>query len=213
MTAAVFSIQPEQVVIAMDTLAMAGDTGKPFFFTTKFYILPHLQGVMFATGIGDLASKWFSQLERYLARDINHLDNFVTPALRDLGNEFGLSEKLTTTVYHVGYSEQESRYVGFAYRSTDSFASERLEYGLRVKPPVEVQPPENFPDDFVAIMKKQKQMDDEKPMSERVYIGGEIHLLLMQEGSMEVRTVHRFDEYNGLYLEMCEQLSNSPTEI
>ncbi len=197
----------------MDTLAMAGDTGKPFFFTTKFYILPHLQGVMFATGIGDLASKWFSKLERYLARDIHHLDNFVTPALRDLGTEFELNEELTTTVYHVGYSEEESRYVGFAYRSTDSFASERLEYGFRVKPPVEVQPPENFPDDFVAIITKQKQIDDQKPMSERVHIGGEIHLLLMQEGSMVVRTVHRFDEYYGLYLEMCEQLSDSPMEI
>jgi hypothetical protein len=213
MTAAVFSISPEQVIIAMDTLAMAGDTGKPFFFTTKFYILPHLQGVMFATGIGDLASKWFSQLERYRARDIHRLDDFVTPALRDLGNEFGLNEKLTTTVYHVGYSEQESRYVGFAYRSTDLFASERLEYGLRVKPPVEASPPQNFPDDFVAIMKRQKEIDDQKPMSERVHIGGEIHLLLMQEGSMAVQTVHRFDEYDSLYLEMCEQLSSSPAEI
>jgi hypothetical protein len=208
MTAAVFSISPEQVIIAMDTLAMAGDTGKPFFFTTKFYILPHLRGVMFATGIGDLASKWFSQLERYLARDIHHLDDFVTPALRGLGNELGLNEKLTTTVYHVGYSEQESRYVGFAYRSTDSFASERLEYGLRVKPPVEASHPQNFPDDFVAIMKRQKEIDDQKPMSQRVHIGGEIHMLLMQEGSMVVQTVHRFDEYDSLYLGMCEQLSS-----
>lgn len=213
MTAAVFSIQPEQVIIAMDTLAMAGDTGKPFFFTTKFYILPHLQGVMFATGVGDLASKWFSELERYLARDIHHLDDFVTPALRVLGNEFGLNKELTTTVYHVGYSKRELRYVGFAYRSTDSFASERLEYGLRVKPPVEALPPQSFPDDFVAIMKKQKQIDDQKPMSERVHIGGEIHLLLMQEGSMVVQTVHRFEEYDSLYCEMCEQLSNLPAEI
>jgi len=141
MTAAVFSIQPEQVIIAMDTLAMAGGTGKPIFYTTKFYILPHLQGVMFATGIGDLASKWFSQLERYIACDIHHLDSFVTPALRMLGDELGLNKNLTTTVYHVGYSEEESRYVAFAYRSTKLFASERFEYGLGTKPQAEVSPP------------------------------------------------------------------------
>jgi hypothetical protein len=206
MTAAVFSIQPEQVIIAMDTLAMAGGSGKPIFYTTKFYILPHLQGVMFATGIGDLASKWFSQLERYIARDIHHLDSFVTPALRMLGDEFGLNTNLTTTVYHVGYSEEETRYVAFAYRSTNFFASERFEYGLGIRPPVEASYPQVIPDDFIDIIKKQKHDDDLKPLSERVHIGGEVQLLLMKDKSMIVQTVHRFGEYDDLYLEMCEHL-------
>ena len=213
MTAAVFSIQPEQIIIAMDSLAMTGDTGRPYFFTTKFYILPHLQGAMFATGVGDLASQWFLKLERYLARDMLHLDNFVTPGLRELGREFGLDEKLTTTVYHVGYSEHESRYIGFAYRSADLFVSERLEYGVRLKPPAEAPPPQSFPDDFIEIIKKQKNADDLKPLKERVHIGGEIHLLLMQDRSMVVQTVHRFDEYDNLYQEMCEQLSGKDAEV
>ncbi len=197
----------------MDTLATAGDTGKPYFFTTKFYILPHLRGAMFATGVGDLASQWFLKLERYIARDMHHLDNFVTPGLRELGRQFGLDEEVTTTVYHVGYSEQESRYIGFAYRSTNLFVSERLDYGVRLKPRTEAPPPQLLPNDFIEIMKKQKNDDDIKPLKERVHIGGEVQLLLMQDQSMVVQTVHRFDEYDNLYREMCEQLSGKDAEV
>src|SRR5690349_18996815 len=98
MTAVIFNIGPDQVIIATDSLAMASETGDPFFFTTKFYILPHLQGAMFATGVGDLATEWFVQLDRFLARDIHHLDKYVTPLLVKLGKKFGLNHELTTTV-------------------------------------------------------------------------------------------------------------------
>lgn len=206
MTAAIFNIGPQQVIIAMDTLAMAGDTGKPYFFTTKFYPLPHLQGVMFATGVGDLATKWFVRLERFLARDLHHLDQYVTPSLQAIGREFNLSEAQTTTVYHVGYSEAESRYVGFAYRSTESFKSERLEYGLRTKPGVPDASVQSFPDDFVRLMEVQRTNDSALPVSERVFIGGDIQALVLQSKTMTVQTIHRFDDYESLYQRMCDEL-------
>ncbi|WP_354677358.1 hypothetical protein [Cupriavidus plantarum] len=206
MTAAIFNIGPEQVIIAMDTLAMSGDTGTPYFFTTKFYPLPHLQGVMFATGVGDLATKWFVKLERFLARDIQHLDQYVTSPLQELGIEFNLSESQTTTIYHVGYSEAESRYVGFAYRSTNLFRSERLEYGLRIKPRVPNASVSSFPDDFIRLMEAQRTSDAALPLSERVFIGGEIQALLLQNRTMTIQTIHRFSDYEVLYQRMCDEL-------
>lgn len=206
MTAAIFNIGRDQVIIAMDTLAMAGDTRTPYFFTTKFYPLPHFNGVMFATGIGDLATKWFVMLERFVARDLHHLDQYVTPSLQELGREFGLSERQTTTVYHVGYSEAESRYIGFAYRSNNAFTSERLEYGLRTKPGVSNASVNSFPDDFVRLMEQQRAEDEALPIDERVFIGGDIQALVMQGKSMTTQTIHRFSDYESLYERMCDAL-------
>ncbi|NTW53814.1 MAG: hypothetical protein HGB15_03415 [Chlorobaculum sp.] len=206
MTAVIFNISPEQVIIATDTLAMTGDTRTPYFFTTKFYPLPHLNGVMFATGIGDLATKWFVSLERFLARDIHHLDQYVTSSLQKLGHEFMLSENRTTTVYHVEFSEMESQYVGFAYRSTNSFKSERLAYGLRTKPGIPKADIKSYPDDFILLMEQQRAEDNRLPFGERAFIGGEIQMLIMQEKNMIIRTVHRFSDYETLYNQMCDEL-------
>lgn len=206
MTAAIFNIAPEQVIVTTDTLAMGGETRTPFFFTTKFYPLPHLHGAMFATGIGDLATQWFVKLERFLVRDIHHLNEFVTPALQELGRQFGLDANCTTTVYHVGYSEQEQRYVGFAYRSTNGFISEVLEYGLRTKPPVLEATVEAFPEDFIRIMEEQRTADAALPFEERVFIGGEIQALILHGKTMTIQTIHRFKDYESLYEQMCDAL-------
>ena len=206
MTAAIFNIEPDRVIIAMDTLAMTGDTRTPFFFTTKFYPLPHLHGAMFATGIGDLATQWFVKLERFLVRDIHHLDEFARPTLQELGRQFGLNESKTTTVYHIGYSEKESRYVGFAYRSTTDFASERLEYGLRTKPGVAGAVVESFPEDFVRLMQQQRTEDQALSAQDRVFIGGEIHTLILHQKTMTIQTIHRFNDYEELYEHMCNAL-------
>jgi len=206
MTAAIFNIGPEQVIVTMDTLAMAGDTRKPYFFTTKFYPLPHLHGAMFATGIGDLATQWFVKLERFLVRDIHHLDDFATPALQELGRQFKLNEQNTTTIYHVGYSETEARYVGFAYRSTEKFRSERLEYGLRTKPGVTDAEVNAYPDDFIRIMHKQRDDDASLAETDRVFIGGEIQSLVLLQKTMTIQTIHRFSDYEVLYERMCDEL-------
>ena len=206
MTAAIFNIGPQQIIVAMDTLAMAGEMRTPLFFTSKFYPLPHLNGAMFATGIGDLATQWFVKLERFLVRDIHHLDEFAIPTLRELGRQFELNEENTTTIYHVGYSERESRYVGFAYRSTDNFASERLEYGLRTKPGVAGAVIESFPDDFIRLMEQQRTEDDALPVQNRVFIGGEIQALILHQKTMTIQTIYRFSDYEKLYEQMCDAL-------
>lgn len=206
MTAFVLNLWPQQVIVAMDTLAMASESKTPLFFTTKFYLLPHIGGAMFATGLGDLATKWFVRLDRFVARDIHHLNDYVTPLLVEISEEFGLNADVTTTIYHVGFSENEQRYVGFAYRSTNGFVSERLEYGLRTKPGLEGACVDNYPDDFVRIMKLQRAADEALPRNERVFIGGEIQALILEQRSMSIQTLHRFEDFDFQYAEMCEGL-------
>lgn len=206
MTATIFNIAPHQVIVVTDTLAVAGDTRTPYFFTTKFYPLPHLHGAMFATGVGDLATQWFVKLERFLVRDIHHLDEFARPTLQELGLQFGLNQTNTTTIYHIGYSEKESQYIGFAYRSIADFASERLEYGLRTKPGVPDAADQSFPDDFIRLMEQQRADDLALPVESRVLIGGEIQALMLQDKEMTIQTVYRFDDYEELYEQMCNAL-------
>lgn len=208
MTAAIFSIAPEHVIVATDTLAVAGDTRSPLMFTTKFYPLPHLGGAMFATGLGDLALSWFGRLQRFVATDIHHLDQFVTNELRAADDELKHDPALTTTVYHVGFSHLEGRYVAFAYRSTNDFKSERLSYGLFTKPPVSDAEFAECIDDFIRGMTQQKQADDALPPSQRVHIGGEIQILRLQDQQMFIQTVHRFDDYDEHFERMCANLQS-----
>lgn len=206
MTAIIFSLAPNQVIVASDTLAVAGGTYKPFFFTTKFYPLPHLHGVMFATGLGDLASEWFSNLERFLVRDIQHLDEYVTSSLRLLGKSFGLDDHQTATIYHIGYSESDDQYIGFAYRSLNNFESEKLVYGIHTKPGVLNAEIKSYPEDFIKVMKNQKYEDEALPIEDRVFIGGEIQSLMMENKITTISTLYRFEEYELLYKKMCDLL-------
>ena len=206
MTAAIINLSKEQVIVAMDTLAVTGATKAPFFFTTKFYPLPHLHGVMLATGLGDFATQWFVKLERFLVRDIHHLDEFVTPALQALGQDFGINAAQTVTIYHVGYSELEEAYVGFAYRSQDDFRSERLGYGLITKPGIKDAEIESYPAGFIDLMEQQREADNALPLEQRACIGGEIQCLILQSKQMTIETTHRFDDYESLYELMCNAL-------
>lgn len=206
MTAAIFNLAPQQVILAMDTLAVTADTKAPFFFTTKFYPLPHLQGVMFATGAGDFADRWFLSLQRFLAKDIEHLDEYVTSSLQALWRELGLSFEQSSTVYQIGYSEAEERYVGFVYRSTNLFKSERLGYGLFTKPGIQGATLQECPNDLIRLMELQRAADEALPTHEKVGIGGEIQMLVLQDRAMRIDTVHRFSDYEKLYQQMCDQL-------
>jgi len=206
MTAVILNLAPEQVILAMDTLAVTSETKSPFFFTTKFYPLAHLHGVMFATGLGDFATQWFVKLDRFIARDIHSLDEYVTPELKELGKQYGVSPEMTVTIYHVGYSELEGRYLGFKYSSMNDFQSERLGYGLITKPGIQNAKIESYPDGFIRVMEQQRTEDSALVLPERACIGGEIQCLLLHNKITTIQTVHRFDDYERLYEQMCDAL-------
>jgi hypothetical protein len=49
---------------------------------------------------------------------------------------------MTTTVYHFGFSEVTGLIHSFAYRSANNFQSEKIAYGLGIKPECTI--PENY---------------------------------------------------------------------
>src|SRR5947209_2455831 len=118
MSALIFYVHKEQIIVAMDTLAMSlADTPTPGFYTSKAFLLPHLRGVMCGMGVLEFSTDWFVRQQRILAKDMLHLNEYTPEALRELAGTYKFTEKHTSTIYHFGYSEAEETHFGFAYRS------------------------------------------------------------------------------------------------
>jgi len=139
-----------------------------------------------------------------VVRDIIHLDEFAPDILTEMWSEAEIPEGSTTTVYTFGWSEQNCRFAGFAYRSTSNFASEVLQDGFGLKPPLNnmAEYPEIIDlDGFVEFMKLQKAEDRARPRMHRAGIGGDIIMTLLRRNeneytSIEQRHIHRFDDYD-----------------
>lgn len=211
MSALIYYITEGQVAVAMDTLAMASEEGSPVpgFYATKAFLFPHLRGFMCGTGLLNFSTDWFLRLQQLIAKDLLHADEFTPAVLREIALPYGFNEGHTSTIYHFGYSESEATHFGFAFRSANNFESERLPlHGWGIKPPL---PPEEiyveeFPGDIIRMMSRQRALEDERPANERLYIGGEIQLILLERDGFAVNTIYRFDDYANCYDEMCLSL-------
>ncbi|CAN7552126.1 hypothetical protein [Duganella sp. LjRoot269] len=202
MTALIFNVQPEQVIVVMDTLS-TDLQGTPNGYTSKAFPIPHLGGLMCVTGLSNFASDWLVKLLRFVAKDMAHLDEFVEPVLRQLWGAYADAEGITSTVYHFGYSLEEKRYVAFAYRSENDFVSERLGDGLRTKPGCEFMI-ESL-QDFARAVRRQRQEQEGFPLEKRVFIGGEIQMTILENRQVTIATVDRFEDYDEMYETICEQ--------
>ncbi len=211
MSALIYYITEDHVAVAMDTLAMADEEGAPVpgFYATKVFLFPHLRGFMCGMGLLNFSTDWFLRLQQFVARDLLHADEFTPDVLREIALPYGFKDKHTSTIYHFGYSESEATHFGFAYRSANNFKSERLPLnGWGIKPPIpreEIYVKE-FPGDIIRMMSRQQVLEDERPAAERVYIGGEIQLILLEGDNFAVSTIYRFDDYANCYDEMCLNL-------
>ncbi|MFN4328546.1 MAG: hypothetical protein ACK4FF_06700 [Limnobacter sp.] len=203
MTALIFSLAPSQVTIAMDTL-VTDTEGTPIGYTSKFFPLMHLGGIMCVTGLSNLATDWHTRLMRFVAKDIHHLDEFTTEQLQGIWSQYEDQVSFTSTVYHFGFSQQENQYLGYAYRSANEFTSERLPYAMGIKPPIQDVQIETLPD-FIDTMQRQRNIEDSKSSGERLYIGGEIQLAVLENRCMSLATVHRWEDYEEMYTTMCRQ--------
>lgn len=104
----------------------------------------------------------------------------------------------TATLYHFGYSRKEAKYVGYAYRSSDDFKSNRLQdSSLGIKPQVHIEASEDikFPDFLITIILEQQRQDQLLPLDKQVGIGGEIEFVVLRDGGINIETVHRFSSY------------------
>jgi hypothetical protein len=170
-------------------------------FTTKAFVVPHLEMIMAGTGAGGFLGRWFIEVnDRMILRDIDSLDYHSPTALRDLWrtytDEFSTPDRITTTVYHFGFSVETRLIHSYAYRSTNNFTSERLQYGLGVKP--ECQIPEHFqlPQGVKDLMVEQRTIQDARPKEERIYIGGKINILRLSQNGFQIYTLDQFDDYD-----------------
>lgn len=170
-------------------------------FTTKAFIIPHLNLIMCGTGIGGFLGGWFIAVnDRMVLRDIDNLDYHTPNALvnlyRTYTEEFSIPTQMTTTVYHFGFSTETALIHSYAYRSRNNFVSERLPYGLGVKPECQVPDDCQFPAGVKSLMQQQRSIQDSLPKEERIYIGGKIIIHHLTEMGFQVYVLDQFDDYH-----------------
>lgn len=200
MTALVFALQPDQVCIAMDTLVVGAEDRMPMGFQRKFLSLTENNLLVAGTGLANLINGWLEYVSSYLGTgDIDDLNLFAPEVLEASVKAAGGLGEITTTLYHFGYSKAEVKYVGYAYRSTASFQSEKLQYALGFKPQVRIDACENieFPKFLIDIILEQQRQDRLLPIEQQVGIGGEIEFAMLTEGQTNIETVHRFASYES----------------
>lgn len=210
MTALIYILQENQVCVAMDTLSLNSDDGKPLLFTSKIFPLPHLGGLICGTGIMNFIANWVAYVQtNIVAKDIDHLSIYTPDPLRGLWQKFHFTEKQTSTIYYFGYSKTDRRFKGYAFRSTNRFELEELQYSVGIKPPVPNMELKEIPVDIIRIMCCQKEQDDLLPLGQRIGIGGEIHFAVLTTSQINLLVLHRFDDYETCYHQMCERLSQA----
>lgn len=200
MTAMVFTIQPEQICLAMDTLVVDAFDKTPLCYQTKFTVLLHMNLVIAGTGLAPLINDWFRFVNgSIIATDVDSLNLYAPTLLRNATAQSQGTDFTSTTLYHFGYSTTRNRYVGFAYRSTKNWEPDQLPDALGFKPVVDVRPTEKieFPQFFIDIISEQRRKDLLLPVAERVGIGGDIQFVVLEGGVVTVSNVHRFDSYNS----------------
>jgi hypothetical protein len=201
MTAINILLEAHRVCVAMDTLVARG--GRPWRFTSKILIVPHLSGAVCGTGSLRFLLDWFVQLQvEVLAPDLVALDRHVPAALRRLGRDHHLDDRNSTTIYQFGLDPQLGQFRGFAYRSRHGFRSEELPRGRLLKPPVDGPADGPLPGAFIEVMERQKAEDRALPPAERAGVGGDVHFLIMTPGRYDLHRCHRFPDYPEDYAAM-----------
>lgn len=218
MTALNFVLSEDAVYVVADTLVTLEH--EPAYFTTKVFTVPHWNGLICGRGSHGLILDWVMQaFGSTLALDLVHTDEFAPQIMRDLFDNRPEEEQAncTTSIYHLGFDTAQDRFVGFAYRSRDDFVSEPLEYGFHQKPGIGIEMEmREFPKDFVAHMRQQREEQDALPPEERAFIGGQILSWMLQrvqqeDGPSLVRTTilpaFEWDDYGEAYIECLDGLA------
>jgi hypothetical protein len=199
MSSLIFYTDAEQILVATDTLSVNPD-GSPMMFSSKAIYLPHLRTIIAGTGMGMFSGDWAMQANnRMVLSGILNLDYHASAILRErwikCRAEYSLPDGLTTTVYHFGLSEDDSSVCAFAYRSTNDFVSERLEYGFGLKPKCGLPEQGTLIENLPSMMEEQRKDQAGKSKSERLYIGGECIALHLTKEGCHAFTVFRFEDY------------------
>jgi len=218
MTLLNWELAPDQVVIFSDTLSLQGHTKLPRSFMTKIYPVPHLNGIVTGTGIGQIVTSLFVALnDSMVVIDTVHLTKFAPAFLRDLWEQYEdeLPDGATTTIYTFGLND-DGQFVGFAYRSTNDFTAEPLPYARGLKPaPTKEQMAGIETLGQLGGLAFQQQSDDRtRPRVERIGIGGDLWLYVLsksEDGSLglTISRAARLPHFEADYELMLAQLSSN----
>ena len=203
-----FTLVPEGVWVVTDTLATTME-GDAHLLVSKCVAVPHLELVLAFTGLANLGQEWSQMVQsRILTADIDMLDRHTPPGLRSVFEGIDCSEDATATIYHLGFSTDQAAYVGYVYRSTNDFRSEKMEPGFRVKPdpPAGFRRPEDL-NEIIHLAEEVRANQDQRPPAERVYVGGELVLTNLNDRTICSRKIHRFADFDEAWLTMNENLN------
>ncbi|MFV1944145.1 hypothetical protein VPH49_25485 [Pseudomonas luteola] len=206
MSAIIIDLQPDRALIGTDTLIVS-EYGTPIGFTSKAFLLPHINTVIAGTGIAGVSSSWFRYVNEVLRPtgiEGLHADTQVFLQMMFEGEfapRWRWESMQSVTIYQIGRSEVDGTFKGFAYCSQEYFEPKPLKVGrITMKPDMGLV--KDYPDtgeDYVNLieaMKLQKANQDAMPQGEGLFIGGEICTIEMMPLGNIVRTIHRFDDYD-----------------
>ncbi|MCK9471778.1 MAG: hypothetical protein M0Q88_08510 [Bacilli bacterium] len=206
MTALIFNYSRNDVMVAMDTLGHYPNK-QQFIHHTKFYYFKEERVIICGVGIAGLKKDWYEFiLYKQINKDILTLDRLATKKLLEFDKLY--PNELGATIYQFGYNNRTDEFMGFAYRKSNGFISEALEYGITARPGIEDSFVIKAPDiaeiivsgsnfnrihhPFIEIMKEQKRADDMEDIDNRAFIGGEIELISINKDSCSVDTIYKF---------------------
>jgi hypothetical protein len=136
MTALNFILDPNCVIIFMDTLSLRVNK-EPFKYVSKIFPLPHLRGVLCGTGSLNTIWDWHVFIQGQVIGNIMDIPNKMAPSqLKRIHSKYDMNGTNDVTIYHFGFNprEDEGRIKGFAFRSTKNFEPEELVDGFSIKP-------------------------------------------------------------------------------
>lgn len=188
----------EFAVVATDTLGVDSE-GNPVILSNKATYLPTIKTVICGTGAGGFHSRWAEYVNsRIVLLDIDNLDYHSPKSLselwRDYKREFNTGDECTVTIYHIGLSLTTGRIKRFAYRSTDEFKSVELQGGWFYKPECPLPDGNDVLDIIKTMMFEQRAIQEATPSAERVYIGGQINVIILEKDCVRHMTIAEFPD-------------------
>ncbi|PQZ89408.1 MULTISPECIES: hypothetical protein [Pseudomonas] len=199
MSSLLFYTDENEAIVATDTL-LHYSVDTPPGLASKAISIPHIRMIIAGTGSALLFNRWIGLVNNQgFALNVDAVDAHATQELQALWSELNhhvpALQDQTATIYHFGISDDSGKVHGFAYRSGSDFKSERLDYGLGVKPELMDKSGINwnsFPACAPDIMRAQSRQEDEKS-GDRVYIGGTTEVIHLTKDGFSIYSLGGFD--------------------
>ena len=201
MSSLIFYTSPNVAFVAADTLAVSAQDRTPQKLCSKIFYLPHLRLIVAARGgFTSLTTDWIASINNHLfVHDVVSLDSCVQQNLSVLFSQYKnmTLEKYSSGFIHIGYSFEDDRIHGFAYRSELGFSSEALPYGVSSYPNYpECSVPEGKQDFFKVVPGVMKLQQKEQIIKEGITgIGGHIIIMRLDQNGCSTFTIEgSFDD-------------------